>query len=93
MVLADSVMLVVGLMLLGVVGFFFMVLALAVRLVRFVCRALLGSAADAPRSARAARLRTPCSNRQCGHPNRAGARYCARCGRPLDGQVNVDAYG
>jgi len=25
-----------------------------------------------------------CTHDRCGHVNRAAARYCARCGRPLD---------
>lgn len=29
---------------------------------------------------------TPCSTCSCGHANRAGSKFCAKCGAPLRGE-------
>jgi hypothetical protein len=91
--LADGVIvIVVGLMLVGIVGFFFMAVALLARLFHFVFRSLFGTSThrvSAPGPVRTVACPAP----RCGHMNPVGARYCGRCGRPLGRHDDVDAYG
>ncbi len=95
MLLADSVILIVGgLILVGIVGFFAMSVALVVRFLGFVFRAITGAPrGQALPAASAEKRHDACPHPRCGHVNRYGARYCARCGRVLGGHGNVDAYG
>lgn len=96
MILADFVVVwwVGGLLLLGIVGFFVMAVALAVRFIGFVFRSLFGWPNEAPPEApRGSGRRRVCPHRRCGHLNPPAARYCARCGRPLRAAYDVDAYG
>lgn len=107
MVLADAVVLWIAVLLaIGFVGFFVVLLGLAVRVVKALLRlaawpfrglcgcARSSSAPDAlpravPRRSGPARCPVP----RCGHVNPPAARYCARCGRPLSGEPDVDDYG
>ncbi|MEW6253415.1 MAG: zinc ribbon domain-containing protein, partial [Planctomycetota bacterium] len=85
MILADVIVLwVVGVLLIGFVGFFAVVLALFGRALRALGRALLPAGDDdAGESVRGGRQRV-CRSPPCGYLNRPDARYCARCGRPLE---------
>lgn len=95
MLLADSVILVVaGLILIGIVGFFAAAVAMVVRFLGFVFRAIAGSPPTGSLLAPPTQKRhDACPHAGCGYVNRYGARYCARCGRALGAQQNVDAYG
>lgn len=95
MLLADGVILVVaGVFLLGIVGFFFMAVALVMRLLGFVFRTLSGTTRAGPSAAPAGEQPgVTCTAPRCGNVNPHGARFCARCGRPLGGRDDVDAYG
>ena len=94
MLLADSVILVfIGLMAIGIIGFFAMSVVLVVRFLSFVFRALAGSTQEQPATPRFEPRHDVCPHPRCGHVNRQGARYCARCGRPLGQHSDVDAYG
>ncbi len=82
MVLADFVFVWVGgALLLGFFGFFAVLVAAVVRIVRAIIRALLPvwhRTEDVGTSdARA------CVNPRCGHVNPPGARFCGRCGNSL----------
>ena len=80
MVLADLTVFLCGggLLVLGIVGFFAVMLAAVVRVFRWIVgsetREESGSLAVVPQM---------CDNPQCGHANRPDARFCARCGRRL----------
>ena len=95
MLLGDSVIvIVVGLILIGIIGFFVMLVALGVRFIGFVVRAVSGAGRTEPRKRPLSGKRgDPCPHPRCGHANRPGARYCARCGRSLHQPNTVDAYG
>jgi hypothetical protein len=90
--LADSVILVVGgLFIVGIVGFFLMLVVLIGKFFGFVFRALSGAQpAEHPRFQTRQEV---CPHPRCGYVNRSGARYCARCGRPLSHTDELDAYG
>jgi hypothetical protein len=94
-VAADRGMVVVGgAMLILLVVLLTMGIVLAVRFLGFLLRLVTGGgrgsrsnlACDPARGA-------ICSHRSCGHVNPSGARYCGRCGRPLNRHEDVDAYG
>lgn len=96
MILADAVIVwIVGALLIGLLGFFVLLLVAVLRVFRFVLRLVLGP------WRRASTLRPPgaagrcpvCQHSRCGHLNRADARYCGRCGRPLSLSVSVDRHG
>lgn len=100
MLLADSVIVVVaGLFLVGLVGFFAMVIALVGRLFGFVFRVLTGG--DEPAAPQlptyTGQVHQVCPNPRCGHANPPRARFCARCGRRLGADDNddddLDEYG
>ncbi|MFH1746761.1 MAG: zinc ribbon domain-containing protein [Planctomycetota bacterium] len=100
MLLADSVILIVGgLILVGIIGFFAMSVALVVRFLGFVFRTLTGAsnprlpARQPGRELSADQRHDTCPHPRCGHVNRYGSRFCARCGRALSGRGKVDAYG
>ncbi|MGD8453529.1 MAG: zinc ribbon domain-containing protein [Phycisphaerae bacterium] len=95
MLLADSVILIVfGLLLIGIIGFFFMSVVLVTRFFRFVFRLMAGTGRPPvpPMPTKPVRT-TPCPAERCGNPNPVGAQYCARCGRPLAREADLDAYG
>lgn len=93
LLLADSVVLVVGgLFLIGFIGFFIAIVVMVVRVFGFVFRRVAGTG---PRVTGAwfTERHEVCPHPRCGHVNRAGAHFCARCGRPLDAHDDLDAYG
>lgn len=93
MLLADSVILVVGgLFIVGIIGFFLMLVVLIGKFLGFVFRALSSSAHSAEHPRFQTRQEV-CPHLRCGYVNRFGARYCARCGRPLCRTDELDAYG
>ncbi len=74
------------LLIVGVVGFVFFILAALGRGIRAIWRALLPTDPDlGMRGGHHAGLARICDRSHCGYLNRADARYCARCGSPLDG--------
>ena len=84
-----------GLLLLGFLGFFVMLIAVLGRCIGFVFRVLVGKprqggAVGTPAGARAERL---CGHPRCGHLNPGDARYCGRCGSALGPPDDVDRYG
>ena len=95
MLLADSVILIVGgLLIVGILGFFTAAVVVVARFMGFVYRAIAGG----PSSQTRAELHcvgndVACPAPRCGNMNPSGARYCARCGRPLGRHDDVDAYG
>ena len=97
MLLADGfVLLWVGVVfIVGLLGFVVVLLASAARALRFVFRVLTGGAwRERPRrSPRRTGWGRLCGNSRCGHVNPDGARYCARCGRPLNAGFDDERYG
>lgn len=84
-----------GLLLIGFLGFFLVLVTLVFRLFGWVFRVLTGSStgkhtiephADGSR-------RVVCPHAGCGHGNPPTALFCGRCGRPLRRTYDVDAYG
>jgi len=87
---------VIGLLLIGLLGFCVMVVALVFRFIGWTFRALTGGSAGGgsgslPHGGRSRRL--ICPHQGCGHSNDPTALFCARCGRPLRRTYDVDAYG
>jgi len=94
MILGEAVFWIVGLMLLGIIGFFVMAVALVFRFLAFVFRSLFGTDNAREVSAAAPRpLPRICEDASCGHVNPPQAQYCGRCGRTLLHPRDVDAYG
>jgi hypothetical protein len=92
--LADGfVWVLAGLFVFGVVGLMVTAVALAVRLLRFVFRAIAGTDSGGRQLGGARRGRLVCPEPRCGQVNPADARYCARCGRPFQHDHDLDAYG
>jgi hypothetical protein len=96
--LADSVIVVIfGLFVVGFLGFFVMCVVLLLRFVAFIIRTITGTSEEARLVATAAHRFSErdevCPHARCGFVNRRGARFCARCGRPLAAPDDVDAYG
>ena len=87
MVLGEAMILLWGggLLLLGLFGFFAVLLSGLARLCRVFMRAVLPGCCDTqvrtsdPRGA----THVVCPEQRCGHVNRADARYCAQCGRRI----------
>ncbi len=89
MLLADLIVVwFAGLLLIvGVVGFFVFIVAAIGRGLRAIWRALLGAGPEGRLAGeRPAGLAQICDRPHCGYLNRGDARYCARCGSPLDGE-------
>ncbi len=89
MVLGEAMMFLWGggLLLLGIIGFFAVLLGAVARIFRFVLRIATPCGADR-RTGTAAVHRPPavvCGNPRCGHTNRVDARFCARCGVRIRG--------
>lgn len=97
MLLADGgfIVWIGGLFILGLIGFTVMAVALVIRFVSFVLRALFG-AGEALGGCGGGRAGSPtwktCSRAGCGHANPRAARYCGRCGSRFRAE-DVDAYG
>ncbi len=79
----------------GFFGFFVMLVVLLGRALRFAVRLLwpFGRTDHAAGTGRAMPAARACRNQRCGHVNRPGARYCARCGGSLGNLIDVDSYG
>ena len=84
-----------GILLLGFLGFFVMLIAALGRCIGFVLRLLVGNArrVDAAGPSSVSGAGRPCGHPRCGHLNPADARYCARCGSALGPPDDVDRYG
>ena len=84
-----------GLMLLGFLGFFVMLVATVGRVLGFIFRLLTGHAGrrDAAASGSAPGAERLCRQPRCGHLNPGEARYCGRCGNALGPPDDVDHYG
>jgi len=85
-----------GLLLVGFLGFFLVLVTMVFRFLGWVWRALAGTESDrrkiaAPRDPDG--RRRICPDPRCGHSNRPAALYCGRCGRPLRQPYDVDAHG
>ncbi len=85
MILADVIILwIAGVLLIGFVGFFAVLISLLARGIRWVGRSLVPAGEDpdgtAGRHEYSPRI---CEHPRCGYLNRGDARYCARCGQPL----------
>ena len=97
MVLAEGIFLLwIGVVFVaGLLGFFVVLLASVARFFRFVFRVLTGAAWRVPQvpPARRTGWGRLCGNPRCGHVNRDAARYCARCGRPLNAGFDDQRYG
>lgn len=94
MLLADIIIWVGVILLVGFVGFFAVLLTAVVRFFRFLFRLLFGVGSHGqitvPPPRPGGRL---CTNPLCGHQSAGGARYCGRCGQALGSAVDVDRYG
>ncbi len=86
MILAEFIVLwIAGVLLIGFVGFFAVVVSVLGRALRALGRALLPAGeGDAGRAVGHGGLARICDQPQCGYLNRSDARYCARCGSALD---------
>lgn len=94
MLLADSFVTVVGgLLVLGTIGFVVLSVALVVKILQFVFRRLAGLPAGRSGTLLTRDGRPVCTQSRCGHLNPVGAQFCARCGRPLSRDRDLDAYG
>lgn len=80
-------------MAIGFIGFFVMLIALALRAFKAAYEHLSGRAAGPRGLARAGRGELVCPHSRCGHVNARNGVYCSRCGRPLDRGSELDAYG
>lgn len=97
MVLADAGITLIwvgGVLLVGFVGFFVVLLSMLARALGFVWRALIPRRHNRSGTILESRcVGQVCPHPRCGHINRAEARYCARCGNPLGDPEDVDSYG
>jgi hypothetical protein len=84
-----------GVLVVGFFGLLVLVLSAVARMVRALWRAVVGpwSGSDEREREGSSADQRPCSYPRCGHLNRGEARYCARCGRPLESVQDVDRYG
>lgn len=86
-----------GLILAGILGFFFMAVVIVGKVIGFIFRALTGDASERSRPGQAPPPRHTmgrvCPHRRCAHLNPRNARFCARCGRPLRSAYDTDPYG
>jgi hypothetical protein len=92
--LAEAFHVTVGvLFVLGVLGLIVVAVALVVRTLGFVFRAVAGIGGGDLQLGAARRGRLICPEPRCGHANPGDARYCARCGRSFQHEHDLDAYG
>ena len=87
---------IVGLLLIGALGFFLVLATMLCRFIAWIFRMITGISTrrKPPAPPRIpARRHTLCPHPGCGHTNSPTALYCARCGRPLHRAYDVDAYG
>ena len=87
---------VVGLLLVGFLGFFLVAVTMVFRFIGWIFRGLTGAnAANKPENVPRGRDRDQqvCPHPGCGHTNVATAFFCGRCGRRLRRTYDVDAYG
>ena len=97
MLMADAgiTVWIIGLLLVGVLGFVVMVLALVFKFFGWTLHALFGGRRRKPGYLKHDQVgrRLICPRADCGHSNDPRALYCGRCGRPLRRTYDVDAYG
>lgn len=95
MILAESMIVwFVGLILLGIFGFFAVGVMLVFQLLAYLFRALTGRGGDDDRQlATAERAGRICPHPRCGNANPRTARFCARCGRPLQHLHSAQTHG
>jgi hypothetical protein len=95
MMLAEAILVWVGIVFaIGFLGFFVVLLGLAFRLLRYVFRVLARKPARGMDSVvPVIGRRVTCSQPRCGHANRAGAKYCSRCGAPLAAALHAEYQG
>lgn len=73
-----------GVLLIGFVGFFAVLLTMVARFFSFLLRGGRSLVNGTPRlDPPAPAGQRACPNRRCGHTNRRDARYCARCGMQM----------
>jgi hypothetical protein len=93
---AGAALWIAGLLLVGFLGFFLVLVTMVFRFIGWIVRSLLGLGSP-DRSVAVPGYhvgrRLVCPHPGCGHSNRATALYCGRCGRPLRQTYDVDAYG
>ena len=85
-----------GLFLVGLLGFFVVLVTMLFRFIGWFFRAVTGGHEASERSSPAPihqRRRLVCPHPGCGHSNGPTALYCGRCGRPLRRAYDVDAHG
>lgn len=97
MLLADGfiVVWIIAVLLIGLVGFFAILLSAVVRLLRFTFGWLAGGLGGSGPVSHVELTSAPrrCGHPRCGHLNPAAARYCARCGHRLHATIDDDCYG
>ena len=93
MILGDLII-IGGLVIFGFVGLLALMLEAIWRMLRFAARPFTRSERRASRHVHVPYTRPVrlCANPLCGYLNPDNARYCARCGHPLESS-NVDNYG
>jgi|GEM_PF-1898461 len=84
-------LLIPGLLVLGIFGFFVMVLVLICRVIGGGLAWLFGTNEESKEDA--GRAAAVCPHPGCGKANSAKARYCGRCGRVLAKRSDVDLHG
>ena len=87
-----SILVTIGLIVIGIAGFVVMVIALSFRFFGWSFRTLTGGG-KRRRSESPAHVerRVICPHKECGYANEPTAIYCGRCGRPLRGAYDVNA--
>jgi len=91
--IADAGIVWFGLILvIGFVGFFVVLVSAVIRFLVFLGRTMtpkrqIGESASTPADRDALSV---CTNDRCGFLNQPGAKFCARCGRPLN-RGNLDS--
>ena len=86
----DIVVVVIGVLAVGFLGFFAVVAAMVVRFIGFVLR--LGSRSVRREPLAQGPAVRSCPNVRCGYLNPANARYCARCGQAME-VVSLNRHG
>ncbi len=87
-----SILVTIGLIVIGIAGFVVMAIALSFRFFGWSFRTLTGGGKRrSDVTPTQADRRVICPLKECGHANDPTAIYCGRCGRPLRGAYDVDA--
>ena len=99
MLIADAgiTLWIAGLLLIGLLGFFVVLVTMVFRFIGWVFRGVVGTSGRRRRVGAAQvdplRQRLVCPHQGCAHANSPIALYCGHCGRPLRQTYDVDAYG